>query len=369
MIVFQVLSLIIWLLLVPLAIGLLPASLLNSRRQKPGVILLFGYLIMFAAFELIAIPVVLTVNYHGMTVLSSWFTVTTLGLAVAGMVSQAYVRRKTGKPLLTLLYQQPLDAGQRHKISLEEKIVWLIFLLLVGFQLYMAFTRASFDGDDAYYVVQSLTAQQQDVLYRREPDTGISTILDMRHALAVFPLWLSFIAVKSDIHATIVAHSIIPLILLPLSYLLYFQIGMSLLGRKRDMLPMFMVIMALIQMFGNVSIYTNETFLMTRTWQGKSFASNFILPAVLWLFLWIFEDNTKENTEGNIRASILWILLGAANWAAGMSSSMAVFLTAMLSGAFGFFMMIRKRKFMILVKTGLACIPSAIYVLLYMFLS
>ncbi len=369
MIVFQVLSLVCWLLLIPFAIGLLPAVLLSSRQRKPGVILLGGYIIMFALFELIGVPIVLTVNYHGMTVLSSWFTAVALILAAAGVISQVYCRKKSGKSLISFPGQLG-DAGQLAKISIEEKIVWLIFLLLVGFQLYMSFTRASFDGDDAYYVVQSLTAQQQDVLYRREPDTGISTVLDMRHALAVFPLWIAFVAVRSGIHATIISHSVVPLILLPLTYLLYFQIGRSLLRRKRDTLPMFMVVMALLQMFGNVSIYTNETFLMTRTWQGKSFAGNFILPAVLWLFLWIFEESPEEGHADGKRnhTAILWILLGAANWAAGMSSSMAVFLTAMLSGACGFLMMIRQRKFMVLVKTGLACIPSAVYVLLYLLL-
>lgn len=60
------------------------------------------------------------------------------------------------------------------------------FFLLLGIQLYMAFTRASFDGDDAYYGAQAVIAQQVDTLYRVNPYTGRSAPLDVRHCLALF---------------------------------------------------------------------------------------------------------------------------------------------------------------------------------------
>lgn len=415
MLILQIFSIIIWLIFVPYAMGLLPAQLMAERQRTPGVVLLSGYIFMFAVFELIAIPVVINVVYHGLTSLMNWFTAVSLILAAAGIGCEVIAWRRGGKlpgwrnrpgqnmlkqslPEQSILKQslprQKLlpQTGER-KIGMEEKIMWILFLLLVGFQLYMAFTRAAFDGDDAYYVVHSLTAQQQDVLYRIEPDTGKSTPLDLRHALAVFPLWIAHIAGRSGIHATIVSHSIVPLVLLPLTYLLYFQIGKSLLGKKRDMqsgnalsesmLPIFMVIMALIQMFGNVSIYTNETFLMMRTWQGKSLAGNFIMPAVLWLFLWIFEEGREkvsdlngegEREENQTRGhkqhtAVLWVLLGAVNWMAGMGSSQAAFLCAILTAAFGFFMMVWKRSFWVLVKAGLVCVPNVIYILLYLVLT
>ncbi len=353
MIVLQIFSIIIWLLLIPYAMGLLPARLLADRYRTPGVVLLTGYIFMFAVFELIAIPIVFTTVYHGLTTLMNWFTVVSLIIAGAGIVCEVLSFRKGGK--LT-------GWGEPKKISTEEKIVWVIFILIVGFQLCMALSRAFFDGDDAYYVVQSLIAQQKDSLYRIEPDTGKSTPLDMRHAMAVFPLWIAHVAGRSGIHATIVSHSIIPLVLLPLTYLLHFQIGKSLLKKKQDMLPMFMVIMALLQMFGNVSIYTNETFLMMRTWQGKSFAGNFIIPAVLWLFLWIFEEEKEERQKN----AILWILLAAVNWMAGIGSSQAVFLCAILTCIFGFYMMIKEKSIWVMVKAGLTCIPNAVYILLYL---
>lgn len=358
MVILQALCFLFWVVVLPFLMGLLPAKLLETRQRTPGVLFLFGYMMMLALFELTAIPVVIHTIYYGMTRLTNWFTGISLVLAAAGCI----------QPFLLWKRKEKFWGGEKDclkQTGLEEKAIWILFLLLVGFQLYMAFTRASFDGDDAYYVVHSLTAQQQDVLYRIEPDTGKSTPLDMRHTLAVFPLWIAHVAVKSGIHATVVSHTYLPLVLLPLTYLLYFQIGKKLFVGKKDMLPVFMVIMALLQMFGNVSIYTNETFLMTRTWQGKSFAANFVIPAILWLFLWIFEENKGKKRE----TLVLWLLLGAVNWMAGIGSSQAALLCAMLTCLFGFFMMIARKNFWILVKAGLTCLPNAVYILLYLCLS
>ena len=266
----------------------------------------------------------------------------------------------------------------------------LLFLGVVGFQLYMSFTRASFDGDDAYYGVQAVIAQQMDTLYRINPYTGRSSPLDVRHALALFSVWEAYVGSMSGVHATIVAHSVVPLVLIPVTYILYYQTGRILFRKKRELLPVFMVLMALWQMFGAVSIYTPETFFLTRTWQGKSFAGNFVIPAVLWLFLSLFEQKS-EGTQVQLlkegwkivesgksiagyREEVskepdgqrgLWILLALLNLAGGASSSLAILLSCLMTAGFGFLFALKERKFSVLVKAGLTCILGGVYVVLY----
>ena len=75
---------------------------------------------------------------------------------------------------------------------------------------------------------------------------------------------------------------------------------------------MFMLLLGLWQVFGNISLYTTETFFLTRTWQGKSFAGNFVIPAVIWIFLQLYEEEKRL---------IWWVLLGVLNLAGGASSS------------------------------------------------
>ena len=69
--------------------------------------------------------------------------------------------------------------------SVESRIYWGIFFTLLLVQMILAVVMSSFDGDDAYYVVESLLAQQADVMNTILPYTGTSTSLDIRHALAV----------------------------------------------------------------------------------------------------------------------------------------------------------------------------------------
>lgn len=392
MIVFKILGLLIWLLAVPAGLGLLFEKL-SGKKEAPegmrtfGVTLIVGYIVMFALLEVVGIPVMLLSVYHGYSRFVLLYVLVLAGGSVAGYL--LYLKRRRAekavadgdtpavkKPLKDMhcgsFWKEPFDTW-------EGKGFWLLFLLLVGFQLYMSFTRASFDGDDAYYVVQSLTAQQIDTLYRIDPNRGVSMPLDARHALALFPIWEAFVGTMCGIHATIVAHSIVPLVLIPLTYLVYYEIGKQLFADKQRQLPVFMALMALWQLFGNVSIYTNETFLLTRTWQGKSFAGNFVIPAVFWIFLSLFRLGEGRNTEQKVGAegicrrertcrTKLWLLLALLNLAAGASSSLAVLLSCALTAGLGFLLMVKERRFKNLVCAGMSCVLGGAYVLLYLLL-
>lgn len=360
MVIVQMLSLIFWLLIIPFGLGLLPAALLPQKERSAGTVFLAGYFFWFALFEIMGIPVVIFKTYHGYSLLVTIFAIVSVVLAAAGVV----ITRRT------LPKGYDIFGSWKSKwkeCRLEDKLFWVLFLVLVAFQLYMSFTRESFDGDDSYYVVQGVIAQQTDTLYRINPNTGISAPLDIRHALALVPIWEAFIGTMSGMHVTVIAHSVMPFILIPLTYLTYFKIGQKLFGEKKDRLPVFMVLMGLFQLFGNVSIYTNETFLLTRTWQGKSLAGNLILPAVFWVFLCLFEKTKEERLKKEEIG--YWLLLAMLNLGAGLSSSLAVMLCALLVAGLAFLFMIKERKFGILVKAGLSCIPGAAYVLIYLIIS
>ena len=359
MVVFQIISFIFWLLAVPFSLGLWPAILMPKKERGIGTVLLSGYLLWFALFELVGIPVVILKVYHGYSTLVIIFAAVSLLLAAAG-VGYYLISKKQGRELFKV--QWTIKGNSR-----EDKLYALLFLIIVAFQLYMAFTHASFDGDDSYYVVQGVIAQQTDTLYRINPNTGRSAPLDVRHALALIPIWEAFIGTMSGVHATIIAHSVIPFVLLPLTYLIYFKIGQKLFKGKKESLPVFMILVALFQTFGNVSIYTNETFLLTRTWQGKSIAGNLIFPAIFWIFLCLFEKDDEKREEKN--KSVFWWLLAALNLAAGVSSSLAVMLSALLVAGLAFLFTIKEHKLGILIKAGLACIPSAAYILIYLIIS
>lgn len=354
----QVVASVFWLLAIPFGVGLIPARFLADEKKNPGVILLAGYLLMWAVFEVIAVPAVIFIQYDNFLFVLRVFTAAAMLLAASGIVLWylGFIKKRNTYTRPLIIREKPYRSG------IEAKIEWTVFFIMVGFCLYMAVTRASFDGDDAYYVVQSLMAQQNGSMYKNLPYTGRSASLDVRHALATFPMWIAFAAVQADIHATIFSHVVMPLLLIPLAYLVYYEIAKALFADKKENIPVFMIVMALFQMFGNVSIYTNETFFMTRTWQGKSVAGSFVIPMSFLLMLWLFE-NEKEKKEQNAG---FWIMLVCLHLTAGMCSSISVFLLVMLLAVMAFCLMITKRDIKVPIKLGLTCIPSALYVLLYL---
>lgn len=235
--------------------------------------------------------------------------------------------------------------------------------------MYMAFAYASFDGDDAYYVVQSVLADQTGVLNRIRPYTGLSTDLDIRHALATLPLWIAYVARMTGIHATIVAHTLLPLILIPLTYYVFVQIGRKLFSDSSVKLPIFLTLVSIMQIWGNISIYTNETFFLTRTWQGKSVLANLILLVELWLMLELCaREKNRERQEETGSQLPYWLLLAVNHIAAAMMTSMGAFLTAMLFGITALVAAIRYRSWSILWKTALCCIPNVVYLMLLLVL-
>lgn len=362
----QIAGILFWLVIIPFCIGLLPAGFMPEDKRKPGIVLLAGYFTMWAVFGLVTIPVVVFVRYDNFILASRCFMALAILGAAAG-VWLTYRRRRFGR-----LREWMSFADCIREMSVAERIEWLLFLLLLGFQLYKAVAYASFDGDDAYYVAASLIAQQADTMYTILPLTGRHTGLDIRHALAVFPMWIAFVAQKSRIHATILSHTIMPLVLIPLTYLVYYEIGRLLFGRpdrqvkaerSGENLPLFMILMAVFQIFGNVSIYTNETFFLTRTWQGKAVAGSLVIPALLWLFLLLYGGRKKGAAAE--RAGI-WLLLVCVNITAGICSSIAVFLVSILMAVAAFCLAIVERDYKVLFKMGAACIPNVFYVLTYL---
>lgn len=373
------LGLAFWLVVIPLCIGLIPANFISADKRNPGFVMLAGYFVMWAVFEVTTIPMVLFVKYDNFKVASVCFTVISILCAITGLGLLFRNRKRHGKSL----FGSMPGVG----VSRAERIEWLLFFALLGFQLYKAAVYASFDGDDAYYVVESLIAQQADVMYRILPYTGRSTDLDVRHVLAVFPMWIAYVASKSGIHATIVSHLVIPLVIIPLGYLIYYEIGKALFcegvlrrsaGDSNDILheenlPIFMILMGLFQIFGNVSIYTNETFFLTRTWQGKAVAGSLVIPALFWMFLWIYDSAAGNHPEdsGQKRHTDagLWILFVCVNMTAGICSSIAVFLVCILMALTALCLAAVRRDHKVIIKMGAVCIPNVIYMAIYVMIS
>ena len=363
-IVGEVFKLIFWLLCAPMIIGVLVNFILPKEKRTIGVTFLLGFLVYLAVFEVVAIYCMTTIMYSAFAYCVKYFLIASWILIVLGIGRVCYASFiKKDRNLIVS------NKAIVMKIT-ATKVYWLIFFGLLAFQLVMSVVMASFDGDDAYYVVESLLAQQADVMNTILPYTGNSTSLDIRHALAVITMWIGFIAKVSGVHATIVSHSVIPLLFIPLVYLVYAQIGKVLFKDKKEMVPVFLIIVSFLMMFGNVSHYTPATFFLMRTWQGKAMVGNLVFPMIFWIFLEMYENVKASNKEISVDKAgtssvYLWIMLALVNMLSGMCSAMGVIFGSGIIALLSLLLLIFSRNWKVIIGAFFCMIPNLIYLALY----
>src|SRR5699024_7550008 len=96
----------------------------------------------------------------------------------------------------------------------------------------------------------------------------------------------------------------------------------------------FLLLTALLNWFAGYSIYNAGNFQMIRIWQGKALLAAALLPLLLYLCLNILMEKTPTYP---------WILLGAANLACCLLSSMGVLLAPLVTGCVLLLSLIRFR--------------------------
>lgn len=383
-------SLIFWLFIVPGLSGLAFNFILPRERRTYGISFIVGFLVQMAAFEVVAIMCMTRVVFAAFTYCRRIYIVVALVIAAAGILRSTILLIRGEKSYVTL-FPGEIKAGARELMSpradfklfklyysKESMIYWGIFFAIMAFQMVMSVVMASFDGDDAYYVVESVLAQQADVMNTILPYTGVSTSLDIRHALAVITMWIAFIAKMSGIHATIVSHTIMPLFFIPLVYLLYVEIGRILFRTRQHDIPVFMIIISFLLMFGNVSIYTPATFFFMRTWQGKALVGNLVFPMIFWVFFWMLEDveKRKRAREEGIQSTISgvlfyrnrmspWIMLWLINMLSGVCSSMGVIFGSGLIALLTLVHIAFSKRWTVIFGAFFCIIPNILYLAMY----
>ena len=347
--IISVLLLILLLVVVPLFVGLIPGYFIRSPRRSLPMIYICGFLSCMALFQIVCVPVVLT-KPHEFSLVVVIYSCVLAALSIVG-ITLAVVERKLNGNRYAEVYK--LD----RVVSKDEIVMWILAILVILIQMVMALITQCFDGDDAYYVVQSLLTVETDTMYSIKPYTGLSTSLDLRHALATMPMWVAYLSRISGMHPTIISHSCLGVVLIPLLYMIYYQCGRLLFRKDIRRLPIFLIFVSILYVFGNVSIYTNETFMMTRTWQGKAILANICILAVTWLVLEIY-DSENEGKEMRIG---YWVTLTVTNVVAAMCSTSSIFLIGLLIGIVGAVMTVHKKDVQVALRLLVTCVPLLIY--------
>ena len=356
-VIMEGLLLIIYGIVVPLCMGAGAAAFVKKQERNLCFMWIAGYMLYFALFQLISVPFILKMAFFSL--LARWFSV--ISLIAAGVGAGIWFFKVQKHPILHAV-ETPQEGTAKALMGKRELCFWILAGIGLLIQLVLQVKLAFGDGDDAYYVAVSHATMTTDRMYLSLPYTGGSTLLEIRHALAPLPIFISFLARLSGLHSAIVAHIFIPLLFLPLTYGIYAMIGSRLFEKKREWLPLFLIFAELLVVWGNVSLYTAETFLITRTRQGKAALANLVIPA---LFLFLYMIGERLAADKRVEKS-LWLLVFAAMMTACFCSTLGGFLIAVLLGIFGICMLFAYRKWKILFPRVMCVLPAAVYIGLYL---
>lgn len=321
---------------VPFILGMIIVKYMDKAQQTPAMTYLCGWFLSFAVFEVTAVPFIL---------LEKSFT--ELVAVYTTIIALLFVYGLAGIKKLFSQYAQWIKAFWNEPACV--KAGWAVFFFIIAAQMLCAVMLEYYDGDDAYYISEAVLTDTFDTMYLRDAYTGYIYPLDVRHAFSPVPVYQAWLSRLSGIAPAAVAHTMLAAVWLLLMYCVLSQISAALInGEKRKYRPVFMIFISVWFVFGNISLYTAETFAMTRTWQGKGVMAGIVLPAFLLCFLWLSE---KSFAKGSVMLLICVVL------SAVFATSVSFMLVPTLEGLAAVLIGLKKKE----IKTPLimlaACIP------------
>lgn len=350
MIGLQILFLGILLFLVPIWIGGI-FSYVDKGTKNPGFQWISGQMLLWAGFQLIVVPMVLLEKSFQLVV--KYFNIYMVGLLLVATVLFLWRRRK---PRLCMVREK--KAPQNRGILL----CWCIFWALLVFQLVMAVIMTYADGDDAFYIAEATHAVDSELMYNKIPYTGWTTEMDVRHALAPFPIWIAYLSKVTGIKTVSVAHVLLPIAMISMTYGIYYLLGERLLASRRERLPLFLIFAELLVIFGDYSFCSVENFMIARSRQGKAALGSIVIPMLILLLLILLE----KLQESKKLSFWYWVLLTATLTAGCLCSTLGALLSCMLVGITGMCAAVCYRRWSVLFPMAACCIPCVLYAGIYL---
>ncbi len=324
---------VIWILVIPPVIGSLWSE---HHKTQPGSLLLawfYGFFAEFALFEIVAVP---------MTFLKCSLTqLKYVWILLCAILTLAALLRSRSFP-----QTRARIAGLPKRIS---PLLAAVLLLILAQAVFVTFGQ-HIDSDDAFYLATAETAVKTDTLFQYGPYTGVAyASIPSRYVLAAWPLFLATLSVLTGIHPTLLAHFLLPGLILLFAYLVYALIARSLFPDNKNRQALFLLIIAALFCFYGFSIYTPGTFLVIRSWQGKSMIAAIAEPALFYLCRAAMKE--KEGLTA-------WTGLFCAVTACCLFTSMGVVLSLIPVGVYTLVYSIELRHPRYIPQSILCCIPA-----------
>lgn len=343
MIIFQIVSVVLWLVIVPLLIGINFYTEKITRISNYILIYIWGIIAMFSLFEIITVP--LTFLNQSLSMVTVIWSAGILLLCVRGMM-KGRGRLIQGLPVL--------------KSIRKRKGIEYLALGTILYQAVYVVCSTHIDNDDAWYVGTAVASYFTDTINKIYPYTGaIMEQFPSDYTLSPFPVFFAMLSKLTFIHPAVLMHTVIPMFFILMSYGIYYLTAKKLLMGKEEFIGWFMLFFSIFHIFGDFSSRSVSSFMLVRVWQGKAVLCSILIPLAVYFFSCCAEEGGKKYWLGEF----LTVL------SATMVSSMGVFLMPVLLGALSATDLIMRRSLKNSVRAAICIIPCIVqFGIFYIFL-
>lgn len=356
--ILQIFIMALWLSVIPMAVGGCFRNLSEKTAGSGRLLdrLLFrwvsGQMLLWACFQLVCVPcVILEKDFQ--------YVVYDFGAASCVLVFAGVWRTVSSRGKQLKSVKSPSMNSRKTRTAC---ILWTCFGVLLLLQLVQAVRLTYADGDDAYYVAVSTITENAETMYQKLPYTGGATNVDIRHGLAPFPIWIAFLSRVSGIQAVTTAHVAAPLMLILMTYMIFYLLGRRLLVGREKYLPLFLIFTELLILFGDYSFYTVENFMLARSRQGKAALGSIVFPMLLFLLFVLLDRLSEQKKSGKS----YWALLCCTMMTGCLCSTLGSFLMCLFVAVTGLCAAVSYRQWKMLLPMALCCVPCVCYALMYL---
>lgn len=269
-----------------------------------------------------------------------------------------------GISALILFYlHREIGGAFREWIATVWQFKWIAPLVLVVVAVALVYTESQENvgsgWDSAFYVGEVSTSVYEGVMETTDAihgtDLGSFSSLYM---LETYLMHSAVVCTLTGIPALIEVRTVMVAVLIIVFFILMWDIGIKLFDKDYWKTAVLFWIILLVYLFSD-SLFWPGSFMLMRTFEGKSVLANFFVPATFYCFMCLWEEDTREN----------WICLFITMMASFTYSMSAIFLMPVALAGYGVVLVWRGRKWKIVRNLVICLLPCLVAAIVYILMS
>ena len=345
MIVYQVLSSVFLLLVVPVLTGLTACQLLSIRKSLPGCYLT-GCFTEWAVIQLISVPLI---------IFRCSFQVVVAAASVILCLFSIY-------GIHILIKEKPWKHRIRLRTDYSTVIVMILALAAYAWMAVSLFRLQYISRDDSRFVVYAVDIAGTNRMFLTNPSTGAATVEFMqdahRDAVSPWAVYIAYAARITGIPVAVMAHTVLVQTLILCMACSYWLLADAFFHDNRFAVYAAVFTGILVNLFGVRNGMDVQAFAMTTIWQGKGSVAAFGIPTMFLSVVWIWQDG-----EGWKK----YIFLYCVCFSLCLMSGMGILISGIITGTAGIAAGIVKKQISVAMKIWIGLlIPLTYYGITYL---